>query len=135
MRKKILDNLRALRGCVSGNALALTAITFPALIGAGGLAMDTVQWPLTQRQLQREADSAALAGAFAKSQGTSPTTAATASITRDNLLTLSTTPTIENAPTAGSYAGNTGAVRVILQSTKTLPFSNLFMNHSVTIQV
>jgi Flp pilus assembly protein TadG len=119
----------------SGNALILASVALPALIGAGGLAMDTIQWTLMQRQLQREADSAALAGAFAKAQGASASTAATASIGRDNLVTLSATPIIESAPTKGAYAGNTGAVRVVLETTNTLPFSNTFLGKATRMTV
>jgi Flp pilus assembly protein TadG len=119
----------------NGNALILASVALPALIGAGGLATDTIQWTLMQRQLQREADSAALAGAFAKAQGASASAAATASINRDNLVVLSKTPVIENAPTKGAYAGNTGAVRVVLESTKTLPFSNMFLGKATKMTV
>ena len=57
--------LRGIKGDEGGNALALGAITLPMVIGAAGLGLDTVQWTLTQRQLQRAADSAAIAGAYA----------------------------------------------------------------------
>lgn len=118
----------------SGNALILVALALPALIGAGGLAMDTIQWTLMQRQMQREADSAALSGAFARAQGASATTAANASLTRDGLVTLTTTPVIERPPTAGAYAGNTEAVRVVLTTTKAMPFSSLFKRSATTIK-
>lgn len=126
---------RELWQSTGGNALVLTALALPALIGASGLGMDTIQWTVAQRQLQREADSAALAGAFAKAQGSSASTAANASLKRDNLVSLAATPTIESAPTTGAYAGNASAVRVVLQTTKTLPFSNLFLNRTVILKV
>jgi hypothetical protein len=97
--------------------------------------MDTVQLTLTQRQLQRQADSAALAGALAKAQGASVSSAANSSITRDSLVALSATPIIENAPTTGPYAGNTGAVRVVLQSTQAQVFSGLFRHRAATLRI
>src|SRR4051812_13614594 len=47
-----------------GNALAIAAAAFPLLVGAAGLAADTIQWTLWKRELQRAADSAALAGVY-----------------------------------------------------------------------
>ncbi|AEG47817.1 Protein of unknown function DUF2134, membrane [Sphingobium chlorophenolicum L-1] len=109
----------------TGNVLMMAAACMPILIGAAGLATDTVQWTLWKRQVQRQADSAALAGAYAVAQGFSASDSATSDINRLSLITLSQTPTIENAPTTGSYAGNNKAVRVVLQTTKELPFSKI----------
>ena len=58
-----------------GNALAITAAALPLVVGSAGLASDTIQWALWKRQLQRSADSAALAGAYALTQTKSATTA------------------------------------------------------------
>jgi hypothetical protein len=113
----------------AGNALIVTALTIPILIGSAGLATDTVQWSLWKRELQREADSAALAGAYAKAQGAPPISAATGEINRRPLVTLYGTPIVENAPTIGSYAGNANAVRVKLSARKRLPFSAMFMRN------
>lgn len=107
----------------SGNILMLAAASMPILIGAAGLATDTVQWTLWKRQIQREADSAALAGAYAVAQGYSASDSATSDINRMALIALSQSPVIENAPTAGAYAGNSRAVRVVLQASQPLPFS------------
>lgn len=109
----------------AGNILMLAAASMPILVGAAGLATDTVQWTLWKRQIQRQADSAALAGAYAVAQGFSASDSASADISRMTLVSLSQTPVIENAPTAGDYAGNAKAVRVVLQTTGELPFSKL----------
>ncbi|WP_150291955.1 pilus assembly protein TadG-related protein [Sphingobium estronivorans] len=109
----------------TGNVLMMAAASMPILVGAAGLATDTVQWTLWKRQIQRQADSAALAGAYALAQGFSASASATSDINRLSLVTLSQTPTIENAPTAGAYAGNNSAVRVVLQTTRDLPFSKM----------
>ena len=51
------------------NVFILAAFGLPLVIGGTGLGIDTIQWTLTQRKLQRMADSAALAGAYALAQG------------------------------------------------------------------
>lgn len=129
------NRLRDLVGNNRGNALVLTAISLPALIGAGGLGLDTIQWTLIQRQMQRQADSAALSGAFARAQGSSASAAATASINRDMLVALTEAPVVESAPSAGPYAGNSNAVRVVLQTTKALPFSSIFLGAPPRLRV
>ncbi|AJR25915.1 MULTISPECIES: pilus assembly protein TadG-related protein [Sphingobium] len=109
----------------TGNVLMMAAASMPVLVGAAGLATDTVQWTLWKRQIQRQADSAALAGAYAVAQGFSASDSATSDINRMSLVNLTQTPTIENAPTTGSYAGNSKAVRVVLQTSAELPFSKI----------
>jgi len=49
-----------------GNALVIAGAALPLIIGSAGLASDTIQWALMKRQLQRTADSAALAGVYGK---------------------------------------------------------------------
>ena len=110
----------------SANALILAAFTLSVLVGAAGLATDTIQWTLWKRQLQREADSAAVAAALSNAQGGSAQSAATAELDRYNLVTLSSTPVIQVGPTTGPYTGNTKAVRVALQTSRQLPFSSFF---------
>lgn len=111
-----------------GNALFIATLAMPVMIGAGGLATDTVQWTLWKRQIQRQADSAALAGAYAKAQGGNATSSATADINRHSFVTLSASPVIENAPASGPFAGDATAVRVVLQTSHVLPFSSFFMS-------
>lgn len=47
-----------------GNVLIIGGAALPMLIGAAGLATDTIQWALWKRELQRAADSAAIAGVY-----------------------------------------------------------------------
>ena len=112
--------------------MMLAALTMPVMIGAAGLASDTVSWALIKRQLQRQADSAALAGAYALSQGKDAGDAARHDITVASDVQLSATPTIIT-PTSGPYAGNANAVQVTLASTPMLPFSSLFMPAAPTL--
>ena len=112
--------------------MMLAALTMPVMIGAAGLASDTVSWALIKRQLQRQADSAALAGAYALSQAKDAGDAARHDITVASDVQLSATPTIIT-PTSGPYAGNVDAVQVTLASTPMLPFSSLFMPAAPTL--
>ena len=117
----------------AGNTAIITAFVLSALVGTAGLGTDTIQWTLWKRQLQREADSAALAGALANYQGYNGTEAATTEIQRYNYITLSAAPIVEIGPSTGAYAGDPKAVRVVVKSSKTLPFSKLFLQTSPTI--
>lgn len=117
------------------NALLVGAATLPMVIGAAGLGLDTVQWTLTQRQLQRAADSSAIAGAYARLQNADVAGHANQSLTRDGVTNLVIAPIVENAPTSGKYAGDTNAVKVILQREQGLPFSSLFMARAPVIRV
>ena len=71
----MLRLLKKLRRNERGNVLLLAGFCMPLIIGSAGLAVDTVQWVLAKRQLQRAADSAALAGVYAAVQGSSQTAA------------------------------------------------------------
>lgn len=105
----------------------MTALSMPVLIGCAGLASDTIQMVFIKRVLQRQANSGALAGAFALSQEKNIAATVTADLARNRSFAFAITPVIENAPTAGAYAGNTRAVRVALASDKRFPFLSLFM--------
>lgn len=119
--------LKRLRSEQRGSALIITALSMPVLIGAAGLAVDTIQWTLWKRQMQRAADSAALAGAYAVGQSKSADTSARADLVKTADLTYSVAPVVQNAPTTGPNAGNAMAVRVILNTTRAMPFSGMFM--------
>lgn len=118
----------------NGNILIVGAITLPMLVGAAGLGLDTVQWTLTQRQLQRAADSAAIAGAYTRMKSGDVRAQAMSSLARDAIPLPQTEAVIENAPTSGAYANDTNAVRVILRQQQRLPFSAMFMTQTPTIQ-
>lgn len=110
----------------SGGIAMVTALTFPIFTGMVGLATDTVQWAWIKRTTQRQADSGALAGAFALSQARDVVTTVKADLARNANYPLTETPLIENAPVAGPLAGNDRAVRVVLATDVSLPFSRLF---------
>ncbi len=58
--------VKRLREDRRGNVLAIVGAALPLLVGAAGLATDTIEWVLWKRQLQRAADSAALAGVYTR---------------------------------------------------------------------
>jgi len=126
-----------------GNALVIAAAALPLIVGSAGLASDTIQWTLWKRQLQRAADSAALAGVYGKLASQTVTTGACSAstpISRDltvgNVNTrLGMTPTCaaESPPTSGTWATNPNAVRITMTAQRRLSFSGLFMTAAPVI--
>lgn len=119
-----------------GNALIIAGATLPLLVGSAGLAVDTIQWAMWKRQLQRAADSAAFAGVYAKIEGNAEMTAeqAVASDLDKHNTTgvglLSGYPQI-TYPTSSDY---TDGVEVTIAISKSLGFSSLFMSRAPTIR-
>jgi hypothetical protein len=118
-----------------GNALAIAGAALPLVVGAAGLATDTIQWVTWKRQLQRAADSAAFAGALSKAQKPSETadSAVTTDLNNNNhtpVTLLAGYPQIAY-PTA---AGWNSAVQVTLAVQKKLGFSSLFMANAPIIK-
>ncbi len=131
---------RRLRGDTSGNIVTLTALMLVPLTGLSGLALDTIQWYSARNTLQRAADSAALAGANTISQVSlaNAQAAVTAAVNHDlsyYTATNYTAITIETPPTAGANIANVSAVRVVLTTSSTLPFSSMFITSPPTIKV
>lgn len=118
-----------------GNVLILAGLLMPAMIGVAGLAVDTIMWTLDKRQLQRSADSAALAGGFAKAQSHDSVASALMDIQRTNKLILQDQPIIETPPSIGSYSGKDTAVRVVLRTSRPMTFSSLFLDSAPLIEV
>lgn len=117
-----------------GNALIIFGASLPMIMGAAGLASDTIQWALWKRELQRAADSAAIAGVYAKVQGASYSSAVTTDLARNNDIagiTINTSAT--SAPSAGAYTSDANAVRVSLQAKQQLSFSSMFMTATPTV--
>jgi hypothetical protein len=115
-----------------GNALAIAGAALPLVVGSAGLATDTIQWVTWKRQLQRAADSAAFAGAYAKLQDASVSPAVTTDLANNQhapATLLSGYPQIAY-PTSPSF---TDAVRVTLAVQKRLGFSSLFLANAPII--
>jgi Flp pilus assembly protein TadG len=118
-----------------GNALIIAGAALPLLVGAAGLGTDTVQWVLWKRELQRAADTAALAGAYAELQTAAVPAAVAAHLSDNNhtgIALLGGYPAITYpADVPGSY---TKAVKVELRMQRTLGFSSLFLSTAPTIK-
>lgn len=125
--------LKDLKSSERGNVLIVGAATMPLLLGAVALSVDSVNLTLAKRQLQRTADSGALAGAYAIVQN-QPVPGA---VSRDLLLNqdhaLKTTK-VENAPQAGPNVNDPQAVRVILTADRATPFMAIFNDRTPTIR-
>ena len=131
-----------------GNALAIACAAMPLIIGCAGLATDTIEWTLWKRQLQRAADSAALAGVYDRAQATNGATTNTPTAVCNDLAVnlhtwmnlLGTSPCTGSVgsysniqyPAADAFVSN--KVQVTLRVQQSLPFSSLFMSTAPTIQ-
>lgn len=122
-----------------GNMLMIFAAAMPLLIGAAGLANDTIQWTLWKRQLQRAADSAALAGVYDRQSNSGSTSNVSSAVSRDLTLNLHTWMALKSGYPVISYPANSGVstnqVKVTLAIQQALPFSRIFIKGAPTITV
>jgi len=121
-----------------GNSLILAAAALPLLIGSAGLATDTIQWALWKRQLQRAADSAAIAGVYDRVAADSATTGTAAAVDKDlglnNSLDSTKYPLVTKQVTFPADAGTQkNQVRVELAVQRPLSFSSMFMANAPLI--
>ena len=128
-----------------GNSLAIAGAALPLVLGSAGLASDTIQWTLWKRQLQRAADSAAMAGVYAIASGKSVgncANIATATyanpvaydLRKNNFVGITTYCGVTNPPSMGGFTADANAVRVVLEIEKKLAFSGLFLRTTPTIR-
>lgn len=120
-----------------GNVLAIVAGAMPLLIGSAGLATDTIQWALWKRQLQRAADSAAIAGVYQKVQSSSQSSVS-AAVNKDLSINHHTKiPLLAGYPQV-TMLGDSGTMRdrvqVGLAIQKKLSFSSFFMSSPPVIR-
>lgn len=130
------DFCRALRGDRSGNAALLVALGAPALIGAGGLAIDTTQWYMWKRELQHSVDQAAYAGAWALAREESADTYATRA-QQEFDANLSKTLDFVSDPEiriANYASGTANSVVVTATASKLLPFSSFLTGTAATVR-
>ena len=120
-----------------GNALAIACAAMPLVVGAAGLAVDTIQWTLWKRQLQRAADSAAIAGVYDRSSSGGSTATVPATVSHDTELNLHTWMALKTGYPDVTYPTDTAImqyqVRVSLAVQQSLPFSSLFVSTAPTI--
>lgn len=125
---RYLHFARRLLANVRGNVLVTAGLALPIVVGGAGIGIHSVQLVLTKRQLQREADSAALAGAYSlfQAQGnTAATAAANDALTQNNLM-ANVSSTITPGPYTAATATFTSSMYVRLTTTKATPFMSLF---------
>src|SRR5687768_2239658 len=93
-----------------GNALVIAAASLPLVLGSAGLASDTIQWALWKRQLQRAADSAALAGVYSIVQLEGANSGVQNAVTRDlevnSHVGITTTKDVTSSPSVGAYTSD-----------------------------
>ena len=126
-----------------GNALVIGAAALPMIVACAGLASDTIQWTLWKRQLQRAADSAAIAGVYDRQASSGSTATVSATVSHDLTLNDHTWmslgggyPVIKydaNCPVSSGASAMSNRVCVTLGIQQSLPFSSLFMNAAPTI--
>src|SRR5579863_5734290 len=101
-----------------GQALVLVAVSVMMLLMMAGLGLDVGWLHYQKQQMQKAADSAALAGAEALTYGSNPLTAAANDATANGYTTgrNGATVTVNHPPqTAGDpFAGNSNYVEVIV---------------------
>lgn len=122
-----------------GNAMIIAAAALPLLLGSAGLATDTIQWALWKRQLQRAADSAAIAGAYDRVQNdgasTNTGTAVDHDLTLNNALSTTRFPLVEkNVTFPADSTAQQNKVRVQLAIRRPLSFSSMFMANAPLIR-
>ena len=121
-----------------GNAMIIAAAALPLLIGSAGLATDTIQWALWKRQLQRAADSAAIAGVYDRVAADSATTNTAAAVDKDLSLNNHTGMALQATYPKVTFPANSGIqqnqVRVELAIQRQLSFSSMFMTNPPLIK-
>ena len=121
-----------------GNTIIIVAAAMPLLIGSAGLATDTIQWALWKRQLQRAADSAAIAGVYERAGSDSATSGVPAAVTKDLSLNQHTNMTLQSGYPAVTYPADSGTsknqVKVVLAVKRPLAFSSMFMTNAPLIK-
>lgn len=116
-----------------GNALIIAGASLPLLVGAAGLGSDTIQWVLWKRELQRAADSAALAGAYAQLQTASVPAAVNAHMGDNNHTGIALKSGFPQIAYPADTVNYKKAVKVTLAVQRTLGFSSLFLSTAPTI--
>lgn len=126
---RALSWLKDLFSSERGNVLVIGAATMPLLIGSAAFAIDTIQISVWKRQLQRAADSSAIAGAYALSLGDDEHDAVHRDLDKNAFPVLSQ----EEGIAVGPRLGFNQTVRVTLTATRTPPFMSIFTNRPQTL--
>lgn len=129
----MLSFFRKLRRDKRGNVLVLAAAAMPLVVGSAGLATDTIQWALWKRQLQRAADSAAIAGVRDRLQS-ADTAGVEAAVLKDLEINQHTGIALHEDPVI-DFPEDTGEmtlqVKVEVAIQKRLTFTSMFIEPPV----
>lgn len=121
-----------------GNAIMIAGAMLPLVVGAAGLATDTIQWTLWKRQLQRAADSAAIAGVYTRQAANGATSGVSAAVshdlTIDNHVWMALKTGFPQVTFPADSGVKTNQVQVTLAIQQRLPFSSMFMSAPPTIR-
>ena len=120
-----------------GNVIVIAGAALPLIVGSAGLATDTIQWTLWKRQLQRAADSAALAGVYDRLSSSGATTTVAATVTHDLDLNFHSAVALKTGYPVVAFPSDSGAktnqVQVTLAVQQPLTFSSMFLSAAPTI--
>jgi Flp pilus assembly protein TadG len=136
MLKSLGRTFRQLSRRSDGNTAMLMAIGMPALLGAGGMAVDVTQWYLWKRELQHAVDQAAIGAAWALSNNSLSSQYQTRgqqefSANVDKVANFASTPTFALA----NYSnGTNNSVIVTATASAPLPFSRYMMGSAAVIR-
>jgi Flp pilus assembly protein TadG len=128
--------VKRLRKDRRGNVLVILGAGLPLLVGAAGLATDTIQWTLWKRQLQRAADSGAIAGVYTRISNNTQTAvddAVDADLELNNHVGIPLSAGFPDVDLLADSGDQRTRVRVTLELSKSLPFSSMFMTSAPTI--
>jgi hypothetical protein len=126
---RALSWLKDLYSSERGNVLVVGAAVMPLLLGSAAVAVDTIQLSVWKRQLQRAADSGAIAGAYALGQRVDVHSAVDEDLAANSFPSL----TQEETVTSGARLGFTRTVRVQLNAAEQLPFMSIFTNRAARL--
>lgn len=139
MLRNALQFLKQVRDDKRGNMLILVAASLVPIVGTLGLAVDAAQWLSWRRDLHSAADAGAIAGALALKNDVDASEKeiedAVAKVLASNSQHTYVVEAIETPPSAGQFAGNDSMIRVVLSTSRPLPFSSLFLSNPPTIIV
>ena len=133
---QMISFVKRLRKSEKGSTLIIVGGALPLLVGAAGLATDTIQWALWKRQLQRAADSAAIAGVYQRVDEDEED-AVVAAVENDLELNHHTGIDLLNDPEIdllGDDGDMQDRVQVALEIQKPLPFSSMFLANAPVIR-
>ena len=119
---RALSWLKNLISSERGNVLVVGAVAMPILLGSAAYAVDTIQLSVWKRQLQRAADSSAIAGAYALSFDDDIHNAVHRDLDKNRFPVLME----EEQIWTGARLGYNRTVRVRLTATRSLPFMSMF---------